>query len=332
MTQMRKTTYLQALNEALREEMRRDERVFIMGEDVAHYGGLFRVTRGLLEEFGPKRVIDTPISEQAFIGMALGAAAVGMRPIVEIMYMDFTLVAADQIFNQIAKYSYMTGGKIHLPLVIRGQQGGGKNYGSQHSQSVDSLYAHFPGLRVVAPATPYDAKGLLKAAIRDENPVVFLEHKMLYFTSGEVPPPDEDYTVPIGLADVKRPGRDLTLVTYSYCLLEALAAAEELAERYGIDVEVVDLRTVNPMDTETIWTSVAKTGRLLAVHESYANCGVGAEIVARAYEEVPHLLKAPARRLGMPPVSIPVSKPLEQEILPWKRHIMATVLEMMRGA
>ncbi len=329
MVQMRKTTYLQALNEALREEMRRDERVFIMGEDVAYYGGLFRVTRNLLEEFGPQRVMDTPISEQAFIGMALGAAAVGMRPVVEIMYMDFTLVAADQIFNQIGKYAYMTGGRVYLPLVIRGQQGGGKNYGSQHSQSLDSLYAHFPGLRVVAPATPYDAKGLLKAAIRDDNPVVFLEHKMLYFTTGEVPPPDVDYTVPIGLAEVKRPGRDLTLVTYSYCLLEALAAAEELAEKYGIDVEVVDLRTVNPMDTETIWASVARTGRLLAVHESYANCGVGAEIVARAYEEVPHLLKAPARRLGMPPVPIPVSRPLEQEILPWKRHIMATVLEMM---
>ncbi len=329
MTQMRKTTFLQALNEALREEMRRDERVFIMGEDVAHYGGLFRVTRNLLDEFGPQRVIDTPISEQAFIGMALGAAAVGMRPVVEIMYMDFTLVAADQIFNQIAKYSYMTGGRIHLPLVIRGQQGGGKNYGSQHSQSVDSLYAHFPGLRVVAPATPYDAKGLLKAAIRDDNPVVFLEHKMLYFTTGDVPPPNVDYTVPIGLAEVKRPGRDLTLVSYSYCLLEALSAAEELAARFDIDVEVVDLRTVSPMDTETIWASVAKTGRLLAVHESYANCGVGAEIVARAYEEIPHLLKAPARRLGMPPVSIPVSKPLEQEVLPWKRHIMATVLEMM---
>ncbi len=329
--QMRKTTYIQAINEALREEMRRDESVFILGEDVAHYGGLFRVTRGLLDEFGPQRVIDTPISEQAFMGMALGAAAVGMRPVVELMYMDFTLVAADQIFNQIAKYHYMTGGLIHLPIVIRGQQGGGKRYGSQHSQCVEGLYAHFPGIRVVVPATPYDAKGLLKAAIRDDNPVVFLEHKMLYFTRGEAPPAGVEYTVPIGLADVKRTGQDLTLVTYGYCLLQALEAAEALAERYGIQVEVVDLRTVNPMDTDTIWESVAKTGRLLAVHESYANCGVGAEVVARAYEEAPHLLRAPARRLGMAPVSIPVSKPLEDEILPWKPQIMAAVLEMMRA-
>ena len=326
---MRRTTYIQAINEALREEMRRDPDVFLLGEDIAHYGGLFRVTRNLLDEFGPKRVIDTPISEQGFVGMALGAAAAGMRPVVELMYMDFTLVTADQIFNQIAKYHYMTGGQIHLPLVIRGQQGGGKRYGAQHSQSLEALYAHFPGIRVVVPATPYDAKGLLKAAIRDDNPVVFLEHKMLYFTSGQAPPPDVDYTLPIGLADVKRTGQDLTLVTYSYCLHQALEAAEELAEHFGIDVEVVDLRTVNPLDTDTIWESVAKTGHLLVVHESYAMCGVGAEIVARAYEEAPHLLRAPARRLGTAPVSIPVSKPLEEEVLPWKRDIMAAVLEMM---
>ncbi len=326
---MRKTTYIQAINEALREEMQRDESVFLIGEDIGRYGGLFRVTRHLYEEFGPKRVIDTPISEQGFLGMALGAAAVGMRPVVELMYMDFTLVAADQIFNQIAKYHYMTGGLIHVPLVIRGQQGGGKRYGSQHSQSVDSLYAHFPGIKVVAPATPYDAKGLLKAAIRDDNPVVFLEHKMLYFTRGEAPPPGEEYTVPLGKADVKRQGQDLTIATFSYCLLQALEAADELAERYGIDVEVVDLRTVEPLDMDTVLASVAKTGRLLAVHESYANSGVGAEIVARAYELAPELLRAPARRLGTPPVSIPVSRTLEEEVLPWKRNIVAAVLEMM---
>ncbi len=328
---MRRTTYLQAINEALKEEMRRDESVFVMGEDVGRYGGLFRVTRHLLEEFGEKRVLDTPISEQAFTGMALGAAIVGMRPVVELMYMDFTLVAADQIFNQIAKYAYMTGGLLNVPIVIRGQQGGGKGYGSQHSQSVDSLYAHFPGIKVVAPATPYDAKGLLKAAIRDDNPVVFLEHKMLYFTRGEAPPSGEEYLVPLGKAEVKREGTDITIVSFSYCLLEALEAATELHDTQGINCEVVDLRSVEPLDAETVWESVAKTGRLLAVHESYANCGIGAELVARAYEEAPHLLRAPARRLGMAPVSIPVSQALEEEVLPWKDEIIAAVLEMERA-
>ncbi|RLT36341.1 MAG: alpha-ketoacid dehydrogenase subunit beta [Chloroflexi bacterium] len=326
---MRKTTYIQVINEALAEEMRRDENVFLMGEDVGRYGGLFRVTRNLFDEFGPKRVIDTPISEQGFFGMALGAASVGMRPVLELMYMDFTLVAADQIFNQIAKYHYMTGGLLNIPLVIRGQQGAGKRYGSQHSQSVESLYAHFPGIKVVAPATPYDAKGLLKSAIRDDNPVVFLEHKLLYFTRGEAPPADEEYTIPIGLADVKREGGDLTIATFSYCVLQALEAAQELSEKHGIEVEVVDLRSVEPLDIDTVLKSVAKTGRLLAVHESYANSGIGAEIVAQAYEIAPYLLKSPARRLGMAPVSIPVSKTLEEEILPWKRQMVATVLEMV---
>ena len=326
---MRKTTYIQVINEAIKEEMQRDENVFLIGEDIAHYGGLFRVTRNLLDEFGPKRVIDTPISEQAFMGMALGAAAAGMRPVVELMYMDFSLVAADQIFNQIAKYTYMTGGLINIPVVIRGQQGGGKRYGSQHSQSVDSLYAHFPGIKVVAPATPYDAKGLLKSAIRDDNPVVFLEHKMLYFIRGDAPPQAEEYTVPIGVAEVKREGKDITIATFSYCLLQALEAATELADQHGIDAEVVDLRTIEPLDMDTILKSTAKTGRLLAVHESYANSGIGAEIVARAYEEAPYLLHAPARRLGMAPVSMPVSRVLEEEVLPWKRNIVAAVLEMM---
>lgn len=327
---MRKTTYIQVINEALAEEMRRDANVFVMGEDVGRYGGLFRVTRNLFDEFGPKRVIDTPISEQGFFGMALGAASVGMRPILELMYMDFTLVAADQIFNQIAKYHYMTGGLLNIPLVIRGQQGAGKRYGSQHSQSVDSLYAHFPGIKVVAPATPYDAKGLLKSAIRDDNPVVFLEHKMLYFTRGEAPAAGEEYTIPIGVADVKRQGTDLTLVTFSYCVLQALEAAAELSEKHGIEIEVVDLRSVEPLDIDTVLASVAKTGRLLAVHESYSNSGIGAEIVAQTYEIAPHLLKSPARRLGMAPVSIPVSRPLEDEILPWKKQMVATVLEMLR--
>ena len=326
---MRKTTYIQAVNEAIKEEMRQDESVFLIGEDVGHYGGLFRVTRNLMDEFGPQRVIDTPISEQGFMGMAVGAAIVGMRPIVELMYMDFFLVCADQILNQAAKMHYMTGGLLKVPMVIRGQQGGGKGYGSQHSQAVESAFAQFQGIKVVAPSTPYDAKGLLISAIRDPNPVVFLEHKMLYFTRGDLPDVGEEVVVPIGKADIKREGKDITLATVSYCVLQALEAAEELAAEYGIDVEVVDLRSVVPLDMETVYQSVQKTGRLLAVHESQANSGIGAEVVARIYEEAPHLLESPARRLGMAPASIPVSKPLEEELLPWKRKMKAAVLEMM---
>lgn len=327
---MRKTTYIQAINEALREEMQRDANVFMIGEDIARYGGLFRVTRNLFSEFGDTRMLDTPISEQGFMGMAIGAATAGMRPIVELMYMDFTLVCADQIFNQAAKMHYMTGGLLSVPMVIRGQQGGGKRYGSQHSQSVESTYAQFPGIKVVAPATPYDAKGLFKSAVRDNNPVLFLEHKMLYFTRGDLPELEDEYVVPIGKADVKRQGKDLTLATFSYQLLEALEAAEELKAEHGFDIEVIDLRSIVPLDMETVYASVAKTGRLLAVHESQSNCGIGAEMVARIYEEAPHLLKAPARRLGMAPVSIPVSKPLEDEVLPWKTEIKAMVLQMLK--
>ena len=327
---MRRVRYIDAVNEAIKEEMRRDESVFLLGEDIGRYGGLFRVTRNLFDEFGDKRLLDTPISEQGFMGMAIGAAMVGMKPIVELMYMDFYMVCADQIFNQAAKMHYMTGGLVNVPLVIRGQHGGGKSYGSQHSQCVESSFAQFPGIKVVTPATPYDAKGLLLSAIREPNPVVFLEHKMLYNKSGEMPNADEEYTVPLGKAEVKREGSDLTLVSFHYCLLEALDAADELAKEQGINIEVVDLRSIVPLDMETIYASVAKTGRLLAVHESQANCGIGAEIVARIYEEAPHLLKAPARRLGMAPASIPVSKELEAELLPWKQNIKAAVLKMLK--
>jgi acetoin:2,6-dichlorophenolindophenol oxidoreductase subunit beta len=327
---MRTTTYVQAINEAMREELRRDPDVFLIGEDVGRYGGLFRATRNLYDEFGPKRVLDTPISEQAFMGMALGAAVTGLRPVVELMYMDFFLVCADQIFNQIAAFRYMSGGQLKVPIVIRGQQGAGKRYGSQHSRSVESVFAHFPGIKVVTAATPYDAKGLLISAIQDDNPVVFLEHKMLYFTRGELPPADQPYTVPIGKAAVRRQGKDITIVSFSYCLLQALDAAEELAQEHGIDAEVIDLRSIVPLDMATVLDSVAKTGRLLAVHESYANDGIGAEIVARMYEEAPELLRQPARRLGAPPVPIPVSLPLEDEMLPWKKKIKATVLEMLK--
>jgi pyruvate/2-oxoglutarate/acetoin dehydrogenase E1 component len=224
---------------------------------------------------------------------------------------------------------YMTGGLLKVPMVIRGQHGGGKGYGSQHSQGVESTFAQYPGIKVVCPSTPFDAKGLLVSAIRDPNPVLFLEHKLLYFTRGDLPEIGEEVIVPIGKADVKREGKDLTLVTFSYCLLQALEAAEELASEYGIDVEVVDLRSIVPLDMETVYQSVEKTGHLLAVHESQSNCGIGAEVVARIYEEAPHLLKSPARRLGMAPASIPVSKSLEDELLPWKKKMKAAVLDMM---
>jgi len=318
-------TYSQALNEALREEMRADPRVFVMGEDIGLYGGVFRVTQGLLAEFGPERVRDTPISEAAFIGMGVGAAMAGMRPVVELMFMDFALVAADQIVNQAAKLRYMSGGQVSVPIVIRAQQGGGRGNGAQHSQSFESWLAQVPGLKVVAPATPKDAKGLLKSAIRDGNPVIFIEHKLLYNTKGEVP--EGELTIPIGKAEIKRPGRDITIVSFSRTLLFALEAAERLAQD-GIEAEVVDLRTIEPLDMQTILESVRGTARLLIVQESHSNCGIGAEIIARVYEQAPEALVAPARRLGARHAPIPVAEALENAVLPQTTDIVRAVEEM----
>ncbi len=320
-------TYAQALNDALREEMRADPRVFLMGEDIGHHGGIFRVTKDLHAEFGPLRVRDTPISEAGFTGLGIGAAMAGMRPVVELLFMDFALVAADQIINQAAKLRYMSGGQVAVPLVIRGQQGGGRGNGAQHSQSFESWLAQVPGLKIVAPSTPRDAKGLLKSAIRDGNPVVVIEHKLLYNTKGEVP--EGDYSVPIGQAEVKRPGRDITVVSYSHTLLHALAAAETLAQR-GIEAEVIDLRTIAPLDMDTVLRSLRATGRLLVVHEAHSNCGLGAEIVARVYEDAPEFLLAPARRLGAKHVPIPVAENLENSVLPQPADIVRTVEAMLR--
>lgn len=319
-------TYSQALNDALREAMRADPRVFIMGEDIGAYGGVFRVTKDLLAEFGPQRVIDTPISEAGFIGLAIGAAMMGMRPVVELMFMDFALVAADQILNQAAKMRYMSGGKVSVPLVIRAQQGGGRGNGAQHSQSFEAWFAHTPGLKVIAPGTPYDAKGLLKSAIRDGNPIIFIEHKLLYNTKGEVS--EADYHIPLGKAEVKRIGRDITLVSYSRSLLHTLEAAETLSQR-GIEAEVIDLRTIEPLDMETILESIRGTARLLVIHEAHSNCGVGAEIIARVYEQAPDALITPARRLGAKHVPIPVAEPLENAVLPQPADIVQLVEEMM---
>ncbi len=319
-------TYSQALNEALREEMRLDSRVFVMGEDIGHHGGMFRVTQGLIDEFSPQRVRDTPISEAGFMGLGIGAALGGMRPVVELMFMDFVLVAADQIVNQAAKLRYMSGGQAAVPIVIRAQQGGGRGNGAQHSQSFEAWLAQVPGLKVVAPATPKDAKGLLKSAIRDGNPVVFIEHKLLYNTKGEVP--EGDYTTPIGKAEVKRPGRDITIVSFSRTLLFALEAAETLAQK-GIQAEVIDLRTIEPLDMQTILESVQGTARLLVVHEAHTNCGIGAEIIARLYEQAPDILTTPARRLGAKHVPIPVAEPMENAVLPQPADIVQAVESMM---
>jgi pyruvate/2-oxoglutarate/acetoin dehydrogenase E1 component len=319
-------TYAQALNEALREEMQADERVFLMGEDIGPYGGIFRVTKDLYDEFGAERVRDTPISESAFVGLGIGAAMLGMRPVVELLFMDFALVAADQIVNQAAKMRYMAGGAVSVPIVIRAQQGGGRGNGAQHSQSFESWFAQVPGLITVAPSTPADAKGLLKSAIRAGNPVIFIEHKLLYNTKGEVPA--GEHIVPIGKADVKRPGRDITIVSYSRTMLFALQAAEELSQR-GIEAEVIDLRTIEPLDMATILESIRGTVRLLVVHESHTNCGIGAEIIARVNEQAPDVLVTPARRLGAKHVPIPVAEPLEDAVLPQVADIVKAVEDMM---
>jgi pyruvate/2-oxoglutarate/acetoin dehydrogenase E1 component len=318
-------TYAQALNEALREEMRTDPRVFLMGEDIGHHGGIFRVTKDLIDEFGADRVRDTPISESGFVGIGIGAALAGMRPVVELLFMDFALVAADQIVNQAAKLRYMAGGTVSVPIVIRAQQGGGRGNGAQHSQSFESWFAQVPGLIIVAPSTPADAKGLLKSSIRAGNPVIFIEHKLLYNTKGEVP--KSDYSIPLGKAEIKRDGRDITIVSYSHTLLFALEAAEKLAQQ-GIEVEVIDLRTIEPLDMDTILESIRGTGRLLVVHESHSSCGLGAEIIARVAEQAPDRLIMPARRLGAKHVPIPVAESLENAVLPQTDDIVRAVEAM----
>ncbi|MBC8160796.1 MAG: alpha-ketoacid dehydrogenase subunit beta [Roseiflexaceae bacterium] len=323
---MREIYYNQALREALHEEMNRDPCVFVMGEDIGLYGGVFKVTEGLLAAFGPQRVRETPISENGFVGAAVGASMTGMRPVVELMFADFAYVAADSIFNQAAKMRSMSGGRVTVPLVIRTQQGGGRGNGAQHSQSLEAMFAHIPGIKVVLPSTPYDAKGLLKSAIRDENPVVFIEHKLLYSTRGLVP--DDEYTLPIGQADIKRPGSDVTIITYSRCVLQALAVATQLAEE-GIDVEVLDLRSLVPLDRNSVLASARKTGRVVVVHEAHRFCGVGAEIAALIQEEAWDELHAPVRRVTAKDVPIPVAPSLEQAVLPQEHDIMAAVRCLM---
>mgnify|MGYP003730017469 FL=1 len=310
---LRTISYAEALQEAMREEMLRDERVFIMGEDVGLYGGAYGATRGLWQEFGEWRVIDTPISEATIAGAAVGAAMCGMRPIAEIMYVDFTPLAMDQIANQGAKNRYMFGGKTTVPMVVRTEGGAGRAIAAHHSQSLEALWTHFPGVYVVMPATPYDAKGLLKTAIRDDNPVMFIEHKMLYKEKGPVP--EEEYLIPLGVADVKRAGRDVTLVTYSRMVLRALEAAEILAQE-GIEVEVIDLRTLKPLDVETIIASVQKTGRFVGVTEAYENTSFINEVMAQVNDLAFDWLDAPMIRVAAANVPVPRAEVLEDLAIP----------------
>jgi len=321
---MRKLTMRAAINEALRQEMRRDSNVYVIGEDVGVFGGCFGVTAGLIDEFGSKRVIDTPITESAIVGNALGAAATGLRPVAEIMFMDFVGVTMDQIYNQAAKMRYMFGGKAKIPMVIRTACGAGGSAAAQHSQSLEAWFMHIPGLKVVAPSTPYDAKGLLISSIRDDNPVIFVEHKFIYDLEGEVP--EDIYTIPLGKADVKRQGSDVTVIATMAMVHRALEAAEELSKE-GISVEVIDPRTLQPLDGETIIESVKKTHKVVIVHEAVKFAGPGAEIAAMIAEEAFDYLDAPIKRVAAPFTPVPFSPVLEQEYIPSKEKIIAAVKE-----
>ncbi len=322
MSNDRQLTMAKAISEGMAQEMERDEHVFVMGEDVGVYGGIFGATQGLLGRFGPERVMDTPISETAFIGAATGAAAEGMRPIVELMFVDFFGVCMDQIYNHLAKNTYMSGGNLRLPVVLMTAMGGGYNDAAQHSQCLYAIFAHVPGLKVVIPSTAYDAKGLMITAIRDDNPVVYFFHKglmglgwMKYPDTTITSVPEEPYTIPFGRADVKREGKDLTIVAVAMMVHRALQAAERLAQD-GISAEILDLRTLVPLDRKAVLDSVRKTGRLLIVDEDYRSFGLTGEIAATVAEEAPEVLKEPVKRLALPDIPLPYSRPLENFSIP----------------
>jgi len=323
---MRELTYAQAINEAMRQAMIENDQVFTMGEDIGAYGGIFQVTAGLLAEFGPKRVLDTPISETAFVGAAIGAAMNGMRPVVEVMFIDFTTACMDMIINQMAKIHFMLGGQGRIPMVLRTNIGAGRGAAAQHSQSFHSLFMHIPGLYVVVPSTPYDAKGLMIEAIRNDNPVIFIEHKRLYTSKGPVP--EESYTIPFGKAETKRKGRDITLVATHAMVLRALEAADEV-EKDGISVEVVDPRTLTPLDKKTIMASVKQTGRLLVADEGHRTCGVAAEISAIVAEEGIYHLRAPVVRVCSPDSPVPFSPPLEEAYIPNVKDLLPAIRGLM---
>ncbi len=321
---MKEIRYIRAINEALREEMERDEDVILIGEDIGQPGGSFGASRGLVDQFGSSRVIDTPIAEAGIMGLAAGAAATGLRPIIEIMFMDFIAVCMDGVVNQIAKMQYMFGSQYKVPVVIRTPCGGGLNAGPQHSQCLEAWFAHVPGLKVLMPATPYDAKGLLKSAIRDDEPVLVIENKSLHAMKGEIP--EEELLVEIGRADIKRTGKDITVVATSRMVHEAVKAARTLSER-EIDIEVIDLRSVSPWDKDTVFSSVAKTHRLIICHEAVKQCGIGAEISAAVSEEIMDELDAPIGRIGAPFVPVPFS--LEKAYLPGADDIVKMAESML---
>ena len=324
---MRKIAFRQALREAMQEEMRRDSRVFLMGEEVAEYNGAYKVSQGMLDEFGPERVIDTPIAELGFAGVGVGAAINGLRPIIEFMTFNFSLVAIDQVINAAAKMYSMSGGQYNVPIVFRGPTGNAGQLGAQHSQNFESWYANCPGLKVVVPSNPYDAKGLLKSAIRDEDPVFFIEHATLYQVRGEVPD-DEDFLVPIGVSDVKRVGKDATIVSYSKMLQVSLEAADRLAAE-GIEVEIIDLRTLRPLDMAPVIASVKKTNRLVVVEEGWRSFGIGAEISSRVTEQAFDYLDAPVRRVAQAEVPLPYNRRLEQLALPQVEDVVNAVKDVM---
>ena len=319
-------TYRDALNQALREEMQRDDRVFLMGEEVAVYQGAYKVSKGLLQEFGEMRVVDTPITELGFAGVGVGAAMVGLRPVIEFMTWNFALLALDQVVNSAAKMLYMSGGQFKMPIVFRGPNGAALQLSAQHSQAWESWLAHIPGLKVVAPGTPYDAKGLLKSAIRDDNPVIVLEGEMLYNTKGEVP--EDDYVVPIGKAELKREGDHCTIVTHGKMILVAMKVAEEL-EKQGIRVDVLDLRTIRPMDVEAIAASVRKTNRAVVLEEGWELCGVGAQVVDYIQRECFDDLDAPVVRVHQADVPMPYAKNLERAAKPDAAKTIAAVKKVM---
>jgi len=323
---MAKITMREAISKALWEEMERDSKVFILGEEVGVWGGSYAVTKGFYDHFGPERVRDTPIAEATIIGAAIGAAMTGLRPVAEIMTINFAFSAMDHIVNQAAKLHYMFGGQFTLPLVIRTVGGGGRQLGATHSQSPDAIFAHFPGLKVVAPGTPEDAKGLLKSAIRTDDPVLFIEHATLYQLRGEVP--DGDFSTPIGKSRIHRPGRDVTIVTYSKMLETSSKAAEQLAQE-GIEVEIVDLRTLRPLDMEPVLESFKKTNRAVIVEEGWRSFGVGSEVAARIYEEAFDYVDAPIQRVAQKEVPLPYNRTLEQLALPQVEDVIHAVKEVL---
>jgi len=323
---MPKITMREAISKALWEEMERDSKVFILGEEVGVWGGSYAVTKGFYDHFGPERVRDTPIAEATIVGAAIGAAMTGLRPVAEIMTINFAFSAMDHIVNQAAKLHYMFGGQFTLPLVIRTVGGGGRQLGATHSQSPDAVFAHFPGLKVVAPGTPEDAKGLLKSAIRIDDPVLFIEHATLYQLRGEVP--DGDFSTPIGKSKIHRPGRDVTIVTYSKMLETSSKAAEQLAQE-GIEVEIVDLRTLRPLDMEPVLESFKKTNRAVIVEEGWRSFGVGSEVAARIYEEAFDYVDAPIQRVAQKEVPLPYNRTLEQMALPQVEDVIRAVKEVL---